>query len=237
MTGENNHPMHKIHNKMGTLYVVATPIGNLQDITLRALDIIKKVDFVACEDTRQTLKLLNSFQLKKKLISYFQPREKEKIPIILKKLDEGFDVALVSDAGTPGLSDPGFPLIREALKQGIRIVPIPGASALAAALPISGLPTHRFLFLGFPPLKKTAARKLLTSVKDEPGTLIFYIPVRKIESFLELIMEILGDRDVVIAREMTKIYEEFIRGRITDVLSRISTLTVKGEATLLIHGK
>jgi 16S rRNA (cytidine1402-2'-O)-methyltransferase len=229
--------MVKPQNKKGTLYVVATPIGNLKDITLRALDILKNVDFIACEDTRHTLKLLNFFELKKKLISYFQPREKEKIPHILKKLEKGHDIALVSDAGTPGLSDPGFPLIRDALEQGILIVPIPGASALTSALPVSGLPAHRFLFLGFPPVKKTASRKLLNSVREEPGTLIFYIPVRKINSFLELSHEILGDRDVVLAREMTKIYEEFIRGRTTDVLTRLSSKTLKGEATLLIRGK
>lgn len=229
--------MQQQQNKKGTLYVVATPIGNLQDITLRALDTLKEVDFIACEDTRQTLKLLNSFKIKKKLISYFQPREKEKIPIILKKLEQGHDVALVSDAGTPGLSDPGFPLIREVLKKEIQIVPVPGVSALAAALPVAGLPTHRFLFLGFPPVKKTATRKLLASVENEPGTLIFYIPVRKISRFLELCLDVLDDRDIVIARELTKIYEEFIRGRISDVLNRLPAKTLKGEATLLIRGK
>ncbi len=228
--------MDKTQQKKGTLYVVATPIGNLQDITLRAIRVLKDADFIACEDTRHTLKLLNHLELKKKLISYFHPREKEKIPIIIKKLREGHDVALVSDAGTPGLSDPGFPLIREALSQGTRIVPIPGVSALTAALPVSGLPAHRFLFLGFPPVKKTSVRKLLVSLQDEPGTLIFYIPVRKATGFLELAREELGEREAVLAREITKIHEEYIRGRISEVLDKLQTTTLKGEATLLIRG-
>jgi 16S rRNA (cytidine1402-2'-O)-methyltransferase len=229
--------MQSSQENKGTLYIVATPIGNLKDMTLRAIEILKKADFIACEDTRQTLKLLNTYDLKKKLISYFQPREKEKIPLILKKMEENRSVALVSDAGTPGLSDPGFPLIRAALDRNIPVVPIPGPSAVAAALPASGLPAHRFLFLGFPPVKKTASRKLLASVQDEPGTLIFYIPVRKIEKFLKLIQDVLGERDIVIARELTKIHEEFIRGSISEVLDRLPSVTLKGEATLLIRGK
>ncbi|MFO7865997.1 MAG: 16S rRNA (cytidine(1402)-2'-O)-methyltransferase [Candidatus Aminicenantes bacterium] len=228
--------MDKTQEKKGTLYVVATPIGNLQDITLRAIRVLKDVDFIACEDTRHTLKLLNHLELKKKLISYFHPREKEKIPIILKKLREGLDVALVSDAGTPGLSDPGFPLIRKALSQDTRIVPVPGVSALTAALPVSGLPAHRFLFLGFPPVKKTSVRKLLVSLQNEPGTLIFYIPVRKATGFLELAREALGEREAVLAREITKIHEEYIRGCISEVLGKLQTTTLKGEATLLIRG-
>ena len=221
---------------MGTLYIVATPIGNLQDITFRALEILKTVDFVACEDTRQTLKLLNHYQLKKKLISYFQPKEKKKIPLLLKKLEQGNDIALVSDAGTPGLSDPGFPLIRAALDRGIEVVPIPGPSALTAALPPSGLPAHRFVFLGFPPVKKTACRKLLSSLQDESGTLVFYIPLRKVPGFLKLTQEILGEREAVLAREMTKIHEEFIRGTVSEVLTKLETITMKGEGTLLIRG-
>ncbi|MFW6136624.1 MAG: 16S rRNA (cytidine(1402)-2'-O)-methyltransferase [Candidatus Aminicenantaceae bacterium] len=228
--------MNKTQEKKGTLYVVATPIGNLQDITLRAIRALKDADFIACEDTRHSLKLLNHLELKKKLISYFHPREKEKIPIVLKKLREGHDVALVSDAGTPGLSDPGFPLIRKALSQDIRVIPVPGVSALTAALPVSGLPAHRFLFLGFPPVKKTSARKLLVSLQNEPGTLIFYIPVRKAAGFLELAREALGEREAVLAREITKIHEEYIRGGISEVLGKLQTTTLKGEATLLIRG-
>jgi 16S rRNA (cytidine1402-2'-O)-methyltransferase len=220
----------------GILYLVATPIGNLEDLTFRALNTLKEVDALACEDTRETLKLLNHYHIKKRLISYYHPKEKQKIPLIINLLKEGKNIALVSDAGTPGLSDPGYPLIQEALKHSIKIVPIPGPSAATAALPASGLPTHRFLFLGFPPVKKTATRKLLLSLKDEPSTLIFYIPTRKIPGFLELIDESLGLRSIVIAREMTKIYEQFIRGTSKEILEKIKSLTLKGETTLLIEG-
>jgi len=228
--------MCSAQNDQGILYVIATPIGNLEDLTFRALRILKNVHAIACEDTRETLKLLNHYQIKKRLISYFHPKEKQKIPLILSLLRKGKNVALVSDAGTPGLSDPGFPLIREALKNKIEIVPIPGPCAVTAALPVSGLPTHRFLFLGFPPVKKTAAKKLLTSLKDEPSTLVFYMPTRKIPNFLKQINDVLGPRKIVIAREMTKVYEQFIRGTSQEILDQIDSLTLKGETTLLIEG-
>ncbi len=217
--------------------MVATPIGNLKDLTLRALDILKKVDAVACEDTRKTLKLLNHYQIKKKLISYYHPKEKQKVPLIIDLLEKRDNIALVSEAGTPGLSDPGYPLIKEALNKKIKIVPIPGPSALTAALPVSGLPTHRFLFLGFPPVKKTASKKLLASLREEPSTLIFYLPARKIPTFLRIINETLGPRKIVIAREMTKIYEEFIRGSSEEILEKIDSFTLKGETTFLIEGR
>jgi 16S rRNA (cytidine1402-2'-O)-methyltransferase len=228
--------MCSAQNDQGILYVVATPIGNLEDLTFRALRTLKNVHAIACEDTRETIKLLNHYQIKKRLISYFHPKEKQKIPLILSLLRKGKNVALVSDAGTPGLSDPGFPLIREALKNKIKIVPIPGPCAVTAALPVSGLPTHRFLFLGFPPVKKTAAKNLLTSLKDEPSTLIFYLPTRKIPNFLKQINDVLGPRKIVIAREMTKVYEQFIRGTSQEILDQIDSLTLKGETTLLIEG-
>jgi len=220
----------------GVLFVVATPIGNLADITLRALDVLRTVDTIVCEDSRQTLKLLNKYGIKKRLLSYFQPREAQRIPEILRILEEGRDAALVTDSGTPGISDPGFRLVREAIAAGIRIVPVPGPSALAAALSGSGLPTHRTLFLGFPPPKKEAARKFLRSVKDEPGTLIFYLPSRKIADFLALALEALGNRRIVVAREMTKIHEEFIRGTIQEIILSLEGRTMKGEMTVLIHG-
>jgi 16S rRNA (cytidine1402-2'-O)-methyltransferase len=208
----------------------------LKDLTFRALDTLKKADAVACEDTRETIKLLNHYQIKKRLISYYHPKEKQKVPLIISLLMQGKNIALVSDAGTPGLSDPGYPLIREALNNKIKIVPIPGPSALTAALPASGLSTHRFLFLGFPPIKKTASKKLLSSLTEEPSTLIFYLPTRKIPTFLKLINETLGPRKIVIAREMTKIYEQFIRGTSQEILEKIHLITLKGEATLLIEG-
>lgn len=220
----------------GRLFVIATPIGNLEDITYRAVKIMADVHAIACEDTRHSRKLLNHLQLKKTLISYFEPKEKQKIPYIMDLLKSGKDIALISDAGTPGISDPGFPLIREALKAGIQIIPIPGASAVTTALCAAGLPTHRFLFLGFPPVKKVAAKKLLHSLYKESATLIFYVPGRKIYHFLETIQEVMGERHLVIAREMTKIHEEFLRGTPSELLSSLTPAQEKGELTLLIHG-
>lgn len=220
----------------GKLYIVATPIGNLEDLTFRALRILREVPWIACEDTRQTRKLLNKYKLKKKLISYYQPKERQKIPKIIRLLNEGHDVALVSDAGTPGLSDPGYPLIKEAIKEGIKIIPIPGASALTSALAASGLPTHRSLFIGFPSPKKGAIKKLLLSLKEERGTLIFYLPLRKLQSFLKLVEEIMGERQVVIAREMTKIHEEFLRGTPSGLMEILEERKLKGETTILIEG-
>jgi 16S rRNA (cytidine1402-2'-O)-methyltransferase len=220
----------------GSLFVVATPIGNLEDITLRALRVLGEVSAIACEDTRQALKLLNKYQIHKELISFYQPRERQKIPLILSILKAGKGVALISDSGTPGISDPGFRLVREAINEGIRVVPIPGPTALAAALCASGLATHRFLFLGFPPPKAEAARKKLRALKSEEGTLIFYVPARKIYSFLMLAAEILGRRRVVIAREMTKIFEEFLRAGIPDIIELIDKKKIKGEVVVLIDG-
>jgi 16S rRNA (cytidine1402-2'-O)-methyltransferase len=223
--------------KKGTLYIVATPIGNLEDLTFRALRVLNEVAAIACEDTRQTVKLLTKYGIHKKLISYYQPREGQRIPRILGLLEGGEDVALVSDAGTPGISDPGFRLIREALKLGFKIVPIPGPSALVAALSASGLPTHRFLFLGFPPPRRERAKKLLQSLGGEEATLIFYLPLRKLDEFLELAEDALGDREAVVAREMTKIHEEFLRGKISKLREDTKTTPRKGEATLLIGGR
>ncbi|MBE0461255.1 MAG: 16S rRNA (cytidine(1402)-2'-O)-methyltransferase [Candidatus Aminicenantes bacterium] len=228
-----DYPTHKSYGK---LYVVATPIGNLNDITLRALKTLKEVSLIACEDTRHTIKLLNHYQIKNKLLSYFHPKERQKIPKIIGLLKQGKDVALVSDAGTPGISDPGFPLVREAINQGIQIIPIPGPSALTAALSAAGLPTHRFLFLGFAPPKKEATRKLLLSLKDEKATLVLYLPARKILLFLQLISETFGERQVVVAREITKIHEEFIRGSPEDIARNLTSQKQKGEVTILIEG-
>ncbi len=221
----------------GRLYIVATPIGNLEDITFRAVRVLGEVEAIACEDTRQTVKLLNRYDLRKRLISYFHPREGRKIPEIIGLLKSGKDVALVSDAGTPGISDPGFPLIREALKEGIVVVPIPGPSAAAAALSAAGLPTHRFLFAGFPPPKKEGLRKLLLSLREEEATLVFYLPTRRMIEFLEAVLGGLGDRRIVIARELTKIHEEFIRGTAGDLLGNLANRPLKGEATVLVEGK
>jgi len=220
----------------GLLYVVGTPIGNLEDITFRAVRILGDVAAIACEDTRQTVKILNRFGLKKPLISYFHPREGQRIPEIIGLLKGGRDVALVSDAGTPGISDPGFPLIREVLKEGIRVIPVPGPSAVTAALSAAGLPTHRFLFLGFPPPKRTGLRKLLDALAGEEATLVFYLPTRRIQEFLAAVIETLGDRRMVVARELTKIHEEFHRGTARELVASVGPRALKGEATVLIEG-
>ncbi len=220
----------------GDLYVVATPIGNLEDLTFRALRVLGEVSVITCEDTRQTRKLLNKYSIKKKLISYYHPRESQKIPQIISLLKQGKDVALVTDSGTPGISDPGYPLIREAITQGIKIIPIPGPAAITAALSAAGLPTHKFLFLGFLPPKKEATKKLLDSLRDEKATLVFYLPTRRLLQFLDLARETIGNRQIVIAREMTKIYEEFLRGTTEELLKKLEGKQLKGEATVLIQG-
>ena len=221
----------------GTLYVVGTPIGNLEDVTLRALRILREVAAIACEDTRRTGLLLARYEIKSRLISHYEPREGRRIPQIIALLKEGRDVALVSDAGTPAISDPGFKLVREAIREDIRVVPIPGPSALAAALSSGGLPTNRFLFVGFPPPKAAGLRKSLAALEEQDGTLIFYLPGRKLAEFLGAVLETLGDRDVVIARELTKIHEEFVRGKCSVLSAAASTREFKGEMTVLVSGK
>jgi 16S rRNA (cytidine1402-2'-O)-methyltransferase len=221
----------------GKLFVVATPIGNLEDITLRALRILKEVEVIACEDTRQTAKLLNFYGIKKRMISYFHPREFQKMPEILTNLNSGYDVALVSDAGTPGISDPGFPLIREAIEQGIQVVPVPGSSALTAALSAGGLPTNKVVFAGFPPVKKASLKKLLAKFAEEEGTLVFFLPMRRIADFVQSALEVLGPRKAVLARELTKVHEEFIRGDLEHLLNDLPDEKIRGEATILVEGK
>lgn len=221
----------------GTLFVTATPIGNLEDITLRALRVLREVDLIACEDTRQTVKILNKYGIRKKLMSYYQARERQKVPVVLQALEEGRDVALVSDSGTPALSDPGFPLVREAVRRGFRVVPVPGPCALTAAICASGLPTHRFLFVGFPPPKREAMKKWLRALQEEEGTLILYLPARNAGHFLEAAQEIFGEREIVIAREITKVHEDFLRGTAKTILERSKESLFRGEMTILIHGK
>lgn len=217
----------------GKLYIVATPIGNLDDITLRALEVLKSVDLIAAEDTRHTLKLLNHFEISKPLISYYKETEKVKAKTIIDKIEEGKDVAVVSDAGTPGISDPGEEVIKQAIEKGIEVVPIPGACAAINSLICSGLSTKEFVFIGFLSTNKKEKRDKLLEVKNETKTLIFYEAPHKIKDTLQMMLEVLGDRTISIGREMTKIHEEFIRGTISNVLSKIDE---KGEMVIIVQG-
>lgn len=218
------------------LYLVATPIGNLEDITLRALRVLKEVDVIACEDTRQTQKLLNHFEIQTRTTSYHEHNEMTKSAELVKEMQEGASVALVTDAGMPGISDPGYRLITLAIRHHLPVVPVPGASAFLAALVASGLPTDSFRFSGFLPAKRGERRTVLEGVKASPRTQLFYEAPHRIVESLEDVVEIMGgSRQVVVAREVTKIHEEFLRGRAGEVLGTLkSREAVKGEITLLI---
>src|ERR1035441_2356425 len=219
-----------------SLYLVATPIGNLEDITLRALRVLKEVDLIACEDTRQTLKLLSHYGIKTRTVSYHEHNEMTKAAELVVDLEGGAKIALVTDAGMPGISDPGFRLIALAIRHHVPVVPIPGASALLAAPVASGLPTDSFRFSGFLPAKAGQRRKLLESVKDSPRTQVFYEAPHRLLETLADVVEVLGnDRHVVVAREVTKLHEEFLRGRTKEILDQLKARgEVKGEITLLI---
>lgn len=218
----------------GKLYLVATPIGNLEDITLRALKTLKEVDLIAAEDTRHTLGLLNHFEISKPLISYYKQNEKTKSEILIQKLLEGQNIAVVSDAGTPGISDPGEEIVKVAIENGIEIVPIPGACAFVNALIASGLSSKEFAFIGFLSAIKKDKKEKLEEIKYETRTLILYEAPHKLKGTLEAILEVLGDRKIVLARELTKIHEEFIRDNVSNILERIDE--VKGEFVILIEG-
>ena len=220
-----------------TLYIVSTPIGNLEDITLRALNILKEVDLIACEDTRTSNKLLSRYQIQKPLTSYHEHNEIEKAEELLTLLKEGKSIALITDAGTPGVSDPGFRIVKLASENGIQVVPIPGASAAIAALSISGLPTSSFTFLGFPPRQNKKLSEFIERIKDRPETLIFYESPKRIIKTLEVMSKILGRRNISISREITKMYEETLRGSISDIIDDLkSRETIKGEFVLLVEG-
>ena len=220
----------------GTLYIVATPIGNLEDITLRAIRILKEADLIAAEDTRHTRHLLDRYQIETQLTSYHDHNKEEKAPVLVARMLEGKSVALVSDAGTPGISDPGYFLINLAIDQQIPVVPIPGATAAIAALSISGLPTDNFVFEGFLPAKHTARQKRLQELTNEKRTVIFYEAPHKIIAAVEDMLDVLGDRLAVVTRELTKIHEETIRGTLSEVLARLKQGTIKGEFTIILHG-
>jgi 16S rRNA (cytidine1402-2'-O)-methyltransferase len=220
----------------GVLYVVATPIGNLDDITLRALRVLKEADVIAAEDTRHTQTLLRHYDIRTPLTSYHEHNERTKAPALVERLLGGESVALVSDAGTPAISDPGYRLVLAAVEAGVRVTPVPGPAALAAALSACALPTDRFVFEGFLPEKKRERRERLQALRDEKRTLVFYEAPHRLKHALDDIAEILGDRHVAVARELSKIHEEFLRGRVRDIIAEISDHETRGEIVIVLHG-
>jgi 16S rRNA (cytidine1402-2'-O)-methyltransferase len=222
--------------KKGTLYLVSTPIGNLEDITLRALRILKEVDLIACEDTRRTRILLSHYGIKTALTSLYDEIERKKGEVLVEKLLGGRSLAYVSDAGTPLISDPGYHLVRIAVEAGIPVVPVPGASAVITALSVAGMPSDRFAFFGFLPEKAGRRQSFLQKLKTLPMTLVFYESPRRIIDSLKDIRDILGDRDVAVTRELTKVFEEVIRGRVDELVAKLEEQGVKGEITLLVGG-
>ena len=217
--------------------MVATPIGNREDITLRALNILREVDLIAAEDTRKSGSLLAHYQIKNRLVSFHEHNEKKRTPELIGKLLDGMTIALVSNAGTPSVSDPGYRLIEAAIANKITVTPIPGVTAATAAMSVSGLPTDSFVFIGFAPKKKGKRLKFLTEMSAEPRPLIFYESPKRILSLMEEILFCMGDRNAMLAREMTKLYEEFLRGTVSQILKTIKTRPAfKGECTLLVAG-
>ena len=222
----------------GCLYIVSTPIGNRADITLRALKVLEEVDLIAAEDTRKTGSLLAFYKINNRLAAYYEHNEAECAARLIEKLNDGLSIALVSDAGTPLVSDPGYRLIKKAVAESIKIIPIPGASATLTALSVAGFPTDSFIFMGFLSKKKGKRLKQLKDLASELKTIIFYESTKRIERFLGEIIETLGDRDGVLGREMTKLHEEFIRGPVSVILDNIQKRSfLKGECTLIISGR
>ncbi|MBI1956391.1 MAG: 16S rRNA (cytidine(1402)-2'-O)-methyltransferase, partial [Acidobacteria bacterium] len=223
---------------LGTLYLVGTPIGNLEDLSLRALRVLREVDLIACEDTRQTQKLLNHFQIEKQTTSYHVHNELTKASELILRLEEGSQIALVSDAGMPGISDPGYRLVHLCLRHNIPVVPVPGPSAVVAVLAASGLPTHAFQFFGFLPARKNQRRKFFEKLKDFRGTTIVFESPRRVTEALQDALAVLGNRPTVVAREVTKLHEEFLRGRCSEVLENLRKRpAIPGEITLLFGGE
>ncbi len=221
----------------GKLYLVPTPIGNLGDLTHRALETLTEVDLVACEDTRHSGVLLKRLGLKKKLISYHNFNEERRAGRLSTKIKEGMSVAVITDAGSPGISDPAYRIVRAAIADNIDIVPLPGPTAIIPALTASGLPTDRFFFDGFPPHKSAARKKHLEKLKDLEHTLVFYESPHRVLKSLGDMLEVLGDREACLAREISKRYEQFLRGRLSDIRNAIADKPVKGEIVLVIVGK
>ncbi|MBW2545293.1 MAG: 16S rRNA (cytidine(1402)-2'-O)-methyltransferase [Deltaproteobacteria bacterium] len=220
----------------GTLYIVSTPIGNLEDITLRAIRILREVGLIAAEDTRRTRILLNAYQIDTPLTSLHDRNELKKGVHLIARLNEGIDMAYVSDAGTPGISDPGYIFVKQAIAQSIKVVPVPGPVAAVAALNVSGIPMDSFVFFAFLPSRRGKRRQLLESIKEETKTMVFYESPNRLVAALKDIGEILGDRQIAVSRELTKIYEETLRGTVSEVSESLRRRKIKGEITLVISG-
>jgi len=227
----------EVPDEYGKLYVVSTPIGNLEDMTLRALRVLSQVDLVAAEDTRHTGLLLQQYEVHNQLTSYHDHNKEKKTPKLISSLKSGRSIAMVSDAGTPGISDPAFYLVRAAVREGIEVIPVPGASAFLAALVVSGLPTDRFVFEGYLPQKQPKRLNKLESLKEEERTIIFYESRHRLKQVVEDILVTFGDRPMVLARELTKKFEEVRRGKTSEILTHVSSKGLRGEVVILVAGK
>jgi 16S rRNA (cytidine1402-2'-O)-methyltransferase len=220
----------------GTLYIVSTPIGNLEDITLRALRVLREVDMIAAEDTRNSLKLLTHHGVRKPMISYWREKEQKRSDEIISRLEEGKSIALISDAGTPGISDPGSVIIKKAIQENIQIISVPGPSAFVAALSVSGLPTEHFTYHGFLPSRKIQRKKRIEDLRFEEGSLIFYEAPHRIIESLQDMAEILGERKAALVKEITKIHEHVVRGGISEIIEEIRKTTIVGEYVIIVEG-
>jgi 16S rRNA (cytidine1402-2'-O)-methyltransferase len=221
----------------GTLWLVATPIGNLADLSARAREVLGQVDVVACEDTRRTGRLLAGLKIKVPLVSYFEGNERERVGELLARLRNGDDVALVTDGGTPAVSDPGFPLVRACIEEGVEVQVVPGPSAAIAALVVSGLPTDRFVFEGFLPKRPGERVRRLEALRHEPRTVVVFESPLRVQTLLRDVLVAIGDRDVAVVRELTKLHEHVERGRVSQVLSRLGDTPLKGEVVVVIGGE
>ncbi len=225
-------------NSNGTLYIVATPLGNLEDITFRAIKVLKNADLIAAEDTRHSKKLLSHYNIRTKLVACHEHNEMNKTPRIIAQLKKGLDIALICDAGTPGISDPGYHLVKTVAKEKLPIIPIPGCSAVIAGLSVSGLPTDSFLFLGFLPKKQQKQRQTIKALSNQSATLIFYESPRRIKTLIANIQKLLGDRKACLAREITKLHEDYIRGNLSYIQQNLEGKEiVKGECSLFVQGQ